>query len=74
MAAWSEEPVVDVANGVVRSDQERGFGWKLSQMNWDTELFSNHTLWVSKKGEREVAEVGFESCELLGRSWADSDD
>jgi hypothetical protein len=43
-------------------------------MNWDTELFSNHTLWVSKKGEREVAEVGFESCELLGRSWTYSDD
>ena len=74
MTAWSEEPVVDVANRVVWSDKERGFGWKLSQMNGDTELFSNDTLWVSEKGEREVAEVGFETCELLGRSWAYSDD
>ena len=73
MAAWSEEPVVDVANGVVRSDQERGFGWKLSQMNWNVELFSNHAVWVRKKGERKVAEIGFESCELLGRSGAYSD-
>ena len=74
MATRSKQPVVDIANGVVWCDQERGFSWELSQVNWNVELFPDHSFRIGEEGKREVTKVGFESSELLGRSGSDSDD
>ncbi len=57
MAPRSEEPVVNVADGVVRSHQEGGLCWKLSKVKRDIELLPNNPFRVGKKGERKIAEV-----------------
>jgi len=74
MASWTEQPIVDVANGVIWADEEGRLCGELAQVEWDVELFPYGSLWVGQKWKRQVTQRGFESSQFFSSTRPDSDD
>ena len=72
MLPGSEKPVVNVVNGVVRSDNERGFRGKQTQVKGDSKFLRHMSFLIRKKWERKI-QILLEFLVLLNRGLADSD-
>ena len=58
MTAWSEQPVIDVVNSIVRANQETRFCWKHAQVNW-------YELKCPKRGGNDVYLYNHKTCGVL---------
>ena len=67
-----EKPVVDVMNGIVRSDNERRFRGKQAQVEGDSEFLRHISFLIRKKGEWKI-QLLLEFLVLLNRVLADPD-
>ena len=74
MTAWAKQPIVHVANGVVRPDEEGGFRWELTEVERHIERFSNRSFGIGEERKREVAKRGFERGQSFWRTRADAHD